>query len=87
MKTVILAVRDQKTVNFTQPVTAPTIGAAIRSWGDQLNSPDNKNNDQARHPEDFSLWHLGDYDDNTGEITPCRPEQVALATNLIMKAQ
>jgi len=32
MKTIMVAVRDQKSVQFTQPVTAPTRGIALRSW-------------------------------------------------------
>lgn len=82
MKTVLVAVRDQKTVAFTQPVTTPTRGAAIRSWGDQLNDPKNAEMEQSKHPEDFTLWFLGEYDDNTGEITPAKPEQIALASDL-----
>lgn len=82
MKTVLVAVRDQKTVNFTQPVAVASRAAAVRSWGDQLNDPNNANQDQAKHPEDFSLWFLGEYDDNTGEITPAKPEQMAVASDL-----
>lgn len=84
MNTVLIAVRDQKATEFTQPVTAPTRGAAIRSWGDQLNDPKNRDTDARRHPEDFSLWFLGEYDSNTGVITPAPvPQQLALASDLI----
>nr|QJB19187.1 MAG: nonstructural protein [Microvirus sp.] len=82
MKSLIVAVRDQKSVTFTQPVTVPTKGMALRSWGDQLSDPANANQEQAKHPEDFSLWIIGEFDDNTGEITPQKPEQLAVASDL-----
>lgn len=82
MKTVLFVVRDQKANNHTQPFSAPTRGIALRSWADQLNDPKHADTDQAKHPEDFSLWYVGDYDDNTAEITPARPEQMAIASDL-----
>jgi len=85
MKTIMVAVRDQKSVQFTQPVTAPTRGIALRSWGDQLNDPANAQMDQAKHPEDFTLWYLGEYDSDTGQVTGHPPEQMAVASDLIRK--
>lgn len=83
MKYVLFAVRDQKSDSYTAPFHAPTRGIALRSWSDQLNDPKNADSDQARHPEDFSLWFLAEYDDNTGQITPAaRPEQMAIASDL-----
>lgn len=84
MKTVVIAIRDQKANNFTQPFTAPSIGIALRSWGDQINDPKNAELDQARHPEDFAMWHIGEYDDNTGEMIPCKPVQLAVAASLVI---
>lgn len=85
MKSILIAVRDQKSVMFAQPVTAPTRGIALRSWGDQLNDPKNADGEAVKHPEDFSLWYIGEYDDNTGEITPHKPEQMVVASDLIRK--
>lgn len=84
MKSILVAIRDQKSVQFTQPVTAATRGIALRSWGDQLNDPNNKDQESVKHPEDFTLWYLGEYDSETGTITPAeRPEQMAVASDLI----
>lgn len=83
MITVLVAVRDQKGNNFTQPVAQPSRGIALRSWTDELNNPKNADLPQCKHPEDFSLWYLGNYDDQTGEITPLKPCQMAVASDLI----
>lgn len=85
MKTILIAVRDQKANGFTQPFTAGSRGIAIRSWADQLNDKDNAKSDQVRHPEDFTLWHIGSYDDATAEIELIKPEQIACASDLRIK--
>lgn len=85
MNTIIIAVRDQKANGYTQPFTAASRGIAIRSWADQLNDRDNAKSDQVRHPEDFTLWVIGTYDDTSGIITPQQPEQIACASDLRIK--
>lgn len=83
MKTVLLAVRDQKSVSFTQPFTAATRGIALRSWTDQLNDPQHADKEAAKHPEDFTLWYLGTYNDETASFELLeRPEQIAVASDL-----
>lgn len=85
MKTIVIAVRDQQSQLFTQPFTAASPGVALRSWANQLNDPDNRKSDQVQHPHDFTLWKIGEYDDQTGTIEGCTPEQLAVASNLIME--
>lgn len=62
----IIVLRDIKANVYGQPVFVPNIGAAIRSFGDQIKDPNA--GDLNKHPEDFELWHIGEYDDATGEI-------------------
>lgn len=83
MKYVLVAVRDQKAQNFTAPAMQYTREVALRTWANELNSPDQAKTPAALNPEDFSLWHIADYDDNTGAITPKNPpEQMAVASDL-----
>lgn len=86
MKTIVIAIYDQKANVFTQPFTAPSKGVAVRSWGDQLNDPENKKSDQVRHPEDFSLYYLGEYDDQHGTFNIAdKPQQLAVASSLVVE--
>lgn len=56
-------------------------GLALRSFGDEVA---NRDSNLAKHPEDFALFHLGYYDDETGAVTSLpQPEQIALAINYV----
>lgn len=61
----VMSVRDAKAKAFGQPFCATALGSATRSFMDEVkrNSPDNV---MFRHPEDFALFALGKFDDETG---------------------
>lgn len=81
MKYQIVAVRDRQQDAYAQPFFSPTTGAAIRAFGDEV-TRDAADNQMHRHPEDYALFHLGEYETETGQITTLeRPKQLALATD------
>jgi hypothetical protein len=43
----------------------PSVGVAIRSFSDEVNRKDPENQ-LHNHPDDFDLYELGEFDDNTG---------------------
>ena len=65
MKYVICAVKDAAAQAFARPMFFPSTGVAIRSFCDEINR-DEKDNQLFHHPEDFDLYHLGEFDDNEG---------------------
>jgi len=85
MRYKILAIRDRAIDCFGQPIFAASIGGAIRSFGDEVNRPDT-NNQLNKHPEDFDLYLLGEFDDVTGQFHTDRPSQVAVGKDLLIKA-
>lgn len=75
--TQVMSVRDTKSDTFGRPFFAPSLGAAIRSFADFVNSKEDS--DIVRHPEDFNLYHLGTFDDETGKFTELEvPKQVSI---------
>ena len=66
MKVQIISVYDSKTKVFGQPQYFINIPTALRSWGDTVNNPQDTT---YKHPEDFTLFHLGEYDDENGTFT------------------
>lgn len=84
MKLQVLAVRDRAVDAFGRPMFFPSNGAAIRAFGDEVNrqSPDNPYHE---HPEDYDLYLLGIFDDETGHFHTDQPKQIAIGKDLITK--
>lgn len=84
MRYKILAVRDRALDAYGQPFFASSTGGAIRSFADEINRKA-EGNQLNKHPEDFDLYYLGEFDDNTGEFDPSRPSQIAVGKDLLIK--
>jgi len=82
MNLLVLAIRDRAADVFGQPIFVPSLGGAIRSFGDEVNRKDSQNN-LANHPEDFDLYQIGVYDDNTGHIEASAPRMVAVGKDMV----
>lgn len=72
-KMTVVAVRDTRIEAFMQPTTVIHPGAAIRGFQDEANRADQQNT-LWTHPEDFELWQLATFNEETGEFenTPTR---------------
>lgn len=80
----IVAVRDIKTNAFSQPQFVPHQGGAIRAFGDQCMNKDPQNI-MGHHPEDFELYYLGQFNDQTGKFEQLpEPVQIAVGSNYRM---
>lgn len=79
----LLAVHDRAMDAYDRPWCVPSIGAAIRAFQDSVNDTQHPMN---KHPDDYDLYHVGDYNDHTGEITPVYPPQkVAIGKQMIQQ--
>nr|QJB19301.1 MAG: nonstructural protein [Microvirus sp.] len=65
MKLVLCSVKDRAAQAYGRPMFVPSTGVAIRSFSDEVNRQDNENQ-LYNHPDDFDLYELGEFDDNTG---------------------
>lgn len=63
----IVAVRDSAMAQFMNPFAVQHIGMAIRGFGDEVAKKDGP---IGQHPEDYELFEIGDYNIDTGKITP-----------------
>jgi len=84
MKLFVVAVRDRAIDGFNTPVFVPSLGAAIRSFADEVNKGDSQ---LGAHPEDFELWLLGQFDTDSGKLIPCDIEMKAVAKDLVVRKQ
>ncbi|WNK15043.1 MAG: nonstructural protein [Microvirus sp.] len=76
MKLHAVAIRDIKANVFAQPYFVTSLGGAIRAFGDECQRAE-KDNLMYKHPTDFELYKIGEYDDATGTLTPIEKEQLA----------
>lgn len=65
MQSQMFTVWDCKTEAFMQPFFMQARGAALRSFADTCNDKDHAFN---KHPADYTLFHLGSFDDGTGKL-------------------
>lgn len=65
---VIVSLKDTATQAFGTPFFVHAPAQAVRSLRDAVNDKDSKS-DIARHPEDFELYDIGEFDELTGQIT------------------
>lgn len=77
---VVCAVRDRALDAFMQPFFAPSVGIAVRSFGDEVNRAESP---MAAHPDDYDLYQLGTFDDATGRFAVGDgPRQVAIGKDV-----
>lgn len=81
MKHEIVAIHDRAVDAYLRPWFVPALGQAVRAFGDEINRPA-ADNTMNQHPEDYDLYHLGSWDDQTGEFTNIgMPKQIAIGKN------
>jgi hypothetical protein len=78
MKQNIYAIYDSKMNVFSTPFFSPNNATALRSFSDAAN--DGTTN-ICKHPEDFSLHHLGTFEDDLGVIEGCQTTNLGLAAD------
>lgn len=82
MKLKVYSIHDQAAEAFVQPFFMHNDGLAIRAFQDNANAKDENN--ISKHPEQFALYQIGEFDDKQGTIEPLQ-EPKLLATALELK--
>lgn len=74
----VYAVFDKKLGNYATPFFMKNHGLALRAFGDLVMDPSTT---VSRHAEDFSLYYLGAFDDETGELLNQEPVHISHAVD------
>ncbi len=84
MKMLIFSIYDEASGLYSRPFfdTAPSV--AIRSFGDIANGKDHPISD---HPEDYTLYQIGSFQDGLGVIVPENKALLATALELVSAAR
>lgn len=78
----LFSVFDSKATIFGNIFTDQQTASAIRNFSDAVNDSSNSNNLWNKHPEDFSLFKVGEFDNETGTLVPHNPESLVTASAL-----
>lgn len=82
MKLNVYTIRDQH-IAYNLPWFARTHGEAERKFQDLTND---KQSYVAKYPEHYDLYWIGEFEDETGVITPLdTPRHIAKAVNLVQR--
>jgi len=65
MKRILCAVHDAALDSYLSLFTAPTVGGARRSFGDEVGKSDSPLH---AHPEHYALYSFGTFDDESGKF-------------------
>lgn len=66
MKQIVTAIYDHKAKAYLTPFFTANQATAIRAFGDAVNNPESLFN---RHAEDYTLFYLGEFDQETAKFT------------------
>lgn len=77
----LVAIYDEKALLYSSPFAYVSAGVAVRQFRDAM---DDRESAYAKHPSDFSLYHIGNYNDQSGAIeVVVPPELIVRASSLI----
>lgn len=81
----LFCVYDLAAGMYLDPFVAPSIEFAIRSFREAANDPDHQ---FSRFPEDYTLFHIGEFDGETGIINPnVFPASLGVAVTFVNRIQ
>lgn len=82
MNQLMIAVYDAKAECYMQPAFVESRAVAVRAFSDCVNDP---NHNFGMHPEDYSLFHIGNYKPRDGTIVaPELPEAIIHAMACVL---
>lgn len=73
MKLKVVSVYDSAVQAFMRPIFVAAVGAAVRSFTDEMNRPESE---MHRHPQDYVLYELGEFDDSDGSMVSITPPKM-----------
>ena len=84
MKHNVYSIYDKASVHYMRIFQAKADGEVLRTFRDMAL---NKDHEIGAHPEDYSLWRIGTFDDNTGKLVAENFECLGRAHELVAAAR
>jgi len=85
MKMVIVSILDTAAGAYGRPAYLASEGVAVRQFQDEVNRASD-DNQLYKHPDDFQLYYLGTFDDNSGAFDLlASPKMIARAKDIMIR--
>ena len=81
----VFTIYDAKVEEFTRPFFHDTHGSALRLFEDTINGSGDTM--FSKHPEDFALWYVGEFDTEKGILEPATPLMLTTAMAALSQAE
>ena len=82
MKSSVFTVYDEKAEAFMSPFFMGTDALAKRGFADAINNPETP---MGKHPHDYTLFCIGEWSDQKGEITPIEKRSLGNGVEYLAK--
>lgn len=79
MNILVFAVYDNVAKAYANPFYMQNKGMAIRAFADSVNAEEENN--LSKHPENFSLYQVAEWDDHAGTMTPVEKPVLVVTAN------
>lgn len=73
MKFKMYCIYDAVTKNYHIPFYMRSHAEAVRSYENALNDSESP---ASKNPQDYSMFYVGEYDDDNGQVTSISPERI-----------
>lgn len=77
MKMFVCSIYDQASKAFSRPMFVAQVGMAVRAFQDECN---NEKSPMYAHPDHYTLFNIGTFDDNTGRFDSIDPVSLGNGT-------
>lgn len=84
MKQVMYSIYDTASGAYMRPFFLQSDGQAVRMFTDIATDAEHE---IGKHPEDYSLFRLGQFDDNRGEVLPEQRECIITALEAVANSR
>jgi len=82
MKSKMFVIYDVKANAYMQPWFLTQTGMALRAFSDCVNDPEHN---FGRHPEDYTLFQIGDFDDQDARINWNAPQSMGNGIEFVVQ--
>lgn len=79
MKVILVSVYDVKAEAYNPPAAFVAIGQAVRWFSDLVSDA---NHPVGKHPSDYRLYRVGEFDDSFGALLPSEPVVLCTGDNV-----